>query len=214
MIQFNNVTKLYNGIPVIKDFTASIEKGEFVFICGPTGSGKSTLLKLLMCIEHPDMGEVLFQGEDLSAVSKSRIPFIRRSVGFIFQDGRLLFNKSVFDNIALVLKVAGLPAKEIKYRVSETLRLVGIADKIYSLPSTLSGGELQKVAVARAVVNDPILLLADEPTGNIDMDNALEIYNIFDRINRTGTTIVVATHNIDLVKSMGKRVIHKTPYAF
>lgn len=214
MIQFNNVTKLYNGIPVIKDFTASIEKGEFVFICGPTGSGKSTLLKLLMCIEHPDMGEVMFQGEDLSAVSKSRIPFIRRSVGFIFQDGRLLFNKSVFDNIALVLKVAGLPAKEIKYRVSETLRLVGIADKIYSLPSTLSGGELQKVAVARAVVNDPILLLADEPTGNLDMDNALEIYNIFDRINRTGTTIVVTTHNIDLVKSMGKRVIHKTPYAF
>lgn len=214
MIQFNNVTKLYNGIPVIKDFTASIEKGEFVFICGPTGSGKSTLLKLLMCIEHPDMGEVMFQGEDLSAVSKSRIPFIRRSVGFIFQDGRLLFNKSVFDNIALVLKVAGLPAKEIKYRVSETLRLVGIADKIYSLPSTLSGGELQKAAVARAVVNDPILLLADEPTGNLDMDNALEIYNIFDRINRTGTTIVVTTHNIDLVKSMGKRVIHKTPYAF
>lgn len=213
MIQFNNVTKLYNGIPVIKDFTASIEKGEFVFICGPTGSGKSTLLKLLMCIEHPDMGEVMFQGEDLSAVSKSRIPFIRRSVGFIFQDGRLLFNKSVFDNIALVLKVAGLPAKEIKYRVSETLRLVGIADKIYSLPSTLSGGELQKAAVARAVVNDPILLLADEPTGNLDMDNALEIYNIFDRINRTGTTIVVTTHNNDLVKSMGKRVI-KTPYAF
>lgn len=213
MIQFNNVTKLYNGIPVIKDFTASIEKGEFVFICGPTGSGKSTLLKFLMCIEHPDMGEVMFQGEDLSAVSKSRIPFIRRSVGFIFQDGRLLFNKSVFDNIALVLKVAGLPAKEIKYRVSETLRLVGIADKIYSLPSTLSGGELQKVAVARAVVNDPILLLADEPTGNLDIDNALEIYNIFNRINRTGTTIVVTTHNNDLVKSMGKRVI-TTPYAY
>lgn len=207
MIHFNNVTKFYNGIPVIKDFTASVEKGEFVFICGPTGTGKSTLLKLLMCIERADTGEVKFQGEDLSNVNESRIPFIRRSIGFIFQDGRLLFNKSILDNIAIVLKVAGLPWKEIEYRVSETLRLVGIDDKIYSLPSTLSGGELQKAAIARAVVNAPILLLADEPTGNLDTENALEIYNIFNKINRTGTTIVVTTHNYEIAKRMGKRII-------
>ncbi len=211
MINFNNVSKFYNGIPVIKDFTASVEKGEFVFICGPTGTGKSTLLKLLMCIERADTGEVMFQGEDLSNVRESRIPFIRRSIGFIFQDGRLLFNKSILDNIAIVLKVAGLPWKEIEYRVSETLRLVGIDNKIYSLPSMLSGGELQKAAIARAVVNAPVLLLADEPTGNLDTESALDIYNIFNKINRTGTTIVVTTHNYEIAKKMGKRIITITP---
>ena len=207
MIQFTNITKSYGSIPVIKDFTASVEKGEFVFICGQTGSGKSTLLKLLMCIEKADIGEVLFQGEDLSAVSESRIPYIRRDIGFIFQDGRLLSNRNVFDNIALVLKICGLAKKEIEYRVSEALRLVGMSDKIYSLPSTLSGGELQKVAAARAVANDPLLLLADEPAGNLDEENALELYNIFSKINRTGTTVVIATHDCEMAKKMGKRII-------
>ena len=207
MIQFNNITKFYNGNPVIKDFSCYVEKGEFVFICGPTGSGKSTLLKLLMCIEKADIGEVLFQDEDLSHVSESRIPFIRRNIGFIFQDGRLLFNKTVFDNIALVLKICGLQKKEIEYRVSEALRLVGMSDKIYSFPSALSGGELQKVAAARAVANDPLLLAADEPAGNLDEDNAIEIYNIFNKINRTGTTVIVATHNCEIAKKMGKRII-------
>jgi len=207
VIQFTNITKSYGSIPVIKDFTASVEKGEFVFICGQTGSGKSTLLKLLMCIEKADIGEVLFQGEDLSAVSESRIPYIRRNIGFIFQDGRLLSNRNVFDNIALVLKICGLAKKEIEYRVSEALRLVGMSDKIYSLPSTLSGGELQKVAAARAVANDPLLLLADEPAGNLDEENALELYNIFSKINRTGTTVVIATHDCEMAKKMGKRII-------
>ena len=211
MIQFNNITKYYNGNPVIKDFNASIEKGEFVFICGPTGSGKSTLLKLLMCIEKADMGEVMFQDEDLSVISESRVPYIRRNIGFIFQDGRLLFNKNVFDNIALVLKIFGLKKKEIEFRVSEALRLVGVSDKIYSFPSNLSGGELQKVAAARAVANDPILLLADEPAGNLDEVNALEIYNIFNKINRTGTTIIVATHNCGIASKMGKRIITLPP---
>ena len=207
MIQFTNIIKSYGSIPVIKDFTASVEKGEFVFICGQTGSGKSTLLKLLMCIEKADIGEVLFQGEDLSAVSESQIPYIRRDIGFIFQDGRLLSNRNVFDNIALVLKICGLAKKEIEYRVSEALRLVGMSDKIYSLPSTLSGGELQKVAAARAVANDPLLLLADEPAGNLDEENALELYNIFSKINRTGTTVVIATHDCEMAKKMGKRII-------
>ncbi len=207
MIQFTNIAKSYGSIPVIKDFTASVEKGEFVFICGQTGSGKSTLLKLLMCIEKADIGEVQFQGEDLSAVSESRIPYIRRNIGFIFQDGRLLSNRNVFDNIALVLKICGLAKKEIEYRVSEALRLVGMSDKIYSLPSTLSGGELQKVAAARAVANDPLLLLADEPAGNLDEENALELYNIFSKINRTGTTVVIATHDCEMAKKMGKRII-------
>ena len=211
MIQFTNITKSYGSIPVIKDFTASVEKGEFVFICGQTGSGKSTLLKLLMCIEKADIGEVLFQGEDLSAVSESRIPYIRRNIGFIFQDGRLLSNRNVFDNIALVLKICGLAKKEIEYRVSEALRLVGMSDKIYSLPSTLSGGELQKVAAARAVANDPLLLLADEPAGNLDEENALELYNIFSKINRTGTTVVIATHDCEMAKKMGKRIITLNP---
>ncbi len=207
MIQFTNITKSFGSIPVIRDFTASVEKGEFVFICGQTGSGKSTLLKLLMCIEKADIGEVQFQGEDLSAVSESRIPYIRRNIGFIFQDGRLLSNRNVFDNIALVLKICGLAKKEIEYRVSEALRLVGMSDKIYSLPSTLSGGELQKVAAARAVANDPLLLLADEPAGNLDEENALELYNIFSKINRTGTTVVIATHDCEMAKKMGKRII-------
>ena len=211
MIQFTNITKSYGSIPVIKDFTASVEKGEFVFICGQTGSGKSTLLKLLMCIEKADIGEVLFQGEDLSAVSESQIPYIRRDIGFIFQDGRLLSNRNVFDNIALVLKICGLAKKEIEYRVSEALRLVGMSDKIYSLPSTLSGGELQKVAAARAVANDPLLLLADEPAGNLDEENALELYNIFSKINRTGTTVVIATHDCEMAKKMGKRIITLNP---
>jgi len=211
VIQFTNITKSYGSIPVIKDFTASVEKGEFVFICGQTGSGKSTLLKLLMCIEKADIGEVLFQGEDLSAVSESRIPYIRRDIGFIFQDGRLLSNRNVFDNIALVLKICGLAKKEIEYRVSEALRLVGMSDKIYSLPSTLSGGELQKVAAARAVANDPLLLLADEPAGNLDEENALELYNIFSKINRTGTTVVIATHDCEMAKKMGKRIITLNP---
>ena len=211
MIQFNNISKYYNGNPVIKDFTSSVEKGEFVFICGPTGSGKSTLLKLLMCIEKADIGEVMFQDEDLSVISESRVPYIRRNIGFIFQDGRLLFNKNVFDNIALVLKVFGLKKKEIGFRVSEALRLVGVSDKIYSFPTNLSGGELQKVAAARAVANDPILLLADEPTGNLDEVNALEIYNIFNKINRTGTTIIVATHNCGIASKMGKRIITLPP---
>ena len=211
MIQFTNITKSYGSIPVIKDFTASVEKGEFVFICGQTGSGESTLLKLLMCIEKADIGEVLFQGEDLSAVSESQIPYIRRDIGFIFQDGRLLSNRNVFDNIALVLKICGLAKKEIEYRVSEALRLVGMSDKIYSLPSTLSGGELQKVAAARAVANDPLLLLADEPAGNLDEENALELYNIFSKINRTGTTVVIATHDCEMAKKMGKRIITLNP---
>lgn len=212
MIDIKNISKSYAGIPVIKDFSASVEKGEFVFICGPTGSGKSTLLKLIMCIEKADMGDVFFQGEDLSVVSESRIPYIRRNIGFIFQDGRLISNRNVFDNIALVLKICGLAKKEMEYRVSEALRLVGMSDKIYSLPSTLSGGELQKVAAARAVANDPLLLLADEPAGNLDEENALEIYNIFSKINRTGTTVVIATHNYEMAKKMGKRIITLPAY--
>ncbi|MCC7203215.1 MAG: ATP-binding cassette domain-containing protein [Nitrospirae bacterium] len=210
MIQFRNITKSYRGIPVIKDFTCSVEKGEFAFICGPTGSGKSTLLKLLMCIEKCDSGSVMFMDEDLTTVKESRIPFIRRSIGFIFQDGRLLSNKNVFENIALVLKVCGHNKKEIDYRVSEALRLVGMSDKIYSYPYSLSGGELQKVAAARAIVNDPVLLLADEPAGSLDADSSLEIYNIFNKINSTGTTVIVATHNLGTAEKTGKRIIRLT----
>ena len=207
MIQFNNVTKIYDGIPVIKDFTAHIDKSELVFICGPSGSGKSTLLKLLFCRERPDNGQIIFQDEDLSVVRRSRIPYIRRTIGFVFQDSMLLSYKTVFENIALVLRIAGFPRVEIEHRVKEALKLAGIEDKIYSLPPTLSGGEQQRVAIARAIINDPLVLIADEPTGNLDMDKAWEVFQIFEKINRTGTTVIIATHNYELVKRMDKRVI-------
>lgn len=207
MIQFNNITKLYNGIPVVKDFTAFIDKGEFVFINGPSGAGKSTLLKLLFCSERTDSGQIIFQDEDLSSISSLRIPFIRRTIGFVFQDSMLLPEKTVFENIGLVLKVIGLPRVEIEYRIEEALKLVGMGEKIYSVPSALSGGEQQKVAIARAIVNDPMILMADEPTGNLDIDSAWEVFQIFEKINRTGTTIIVATHNYEIVKRMNKRVI-------
>lgn len=207
MIQFNNVTKIYNGIPVIKDFTFHINTGEMVFITGPSGSGKSTLLKMLFCSERPDSGEIIYQDEEISRIKKSRIPYIRRTMGFVFQDSRLLANRTVFENIALVLRVVGFSRKEIKFRVEESLRLVGMREKIYAFPPTLSGGEQQKVAIARAIVNDPLVLLADEPTGNLDLDSAWEIFRIFGKINQTGTTIIIATHNYDVIQGMGKRVI-------
>ncbi len=207
MIQFNNITKIYNGVPVIRDFTARIDKGEFVFISGPSGSGKSTLLKLLFCSERPDNGQILFQDEDLSAIRRSRIPYIRRTIGFVFQDSMLLTYRTVFENIALALRVTGFPKGEMDHRVQETLRLVGMGDKVYTLPSALSGGEQQKVAIARAIVNDPLVLVADEPAGNLDIDSAWEVFQILEKINRTGTTIVIATHNYELVRRMQKRVI-------
>lgn len=207
MIQFNNVTKIYSGIPVIKDFTARIDHGEMVFITGPTGSGKSTLLRLIFCSETPDAGQILYQDEDLSQVHRSRIPYIRRTMGFVFQDARLLSHKTVFGNIVLILKATGFPRQEMEFRVRETLKLVGMEDKTYAVSATLSGGEQQKVAVARAIVNDPLLLLGDEPTGNLDSDNTMEILRIFEKINRTGTTVIIATHNQEIVKRLGKRVI-------
>lgn len=207
MIQFNSVTKIYDGIPVIEDFTAHIESGEFVFISGPSGSGKSTLIRLLSCSERPDSGQIIFQDEDLSDIRRSRIPFIRRMIGFVFQDSMLLSYKTIFENIALVLRITGFPMREIEHRVAEALRLVGMSDKIYAVPSALSGGEQQKAAIARAIVNDPLVLAADEPTGNLDIDSAWDLFQIFEKINRTGTTVIIATHNYELIKRMGRRVI-------
>lgn len=207
MIELNNVTKVYNGVVITKEFTTHIDKGEFVFITGPSGSGKSTILRLLFCSERPDAGQILFQGEDISDISRSRIPFIRRNIGFVFQDSKLLTNKSVYYNISLVLRVTGFLAKGIEERVTEALRVVGMANRVYAMPSTLSGGEQQRAAIARAIVNDPLLLLADEPTGNLDAESTWEIYQIFEKINSTGTTVVIATHNNDIIQKMGKRVI-------
>ena len=207
MIQLNNVTKVYNGIPVLENFTAKIDKGEFVFICGPTGSGKSTLLKLIFCEEIPDSGQIIFQDEDISDINRSRIPYIRRSIGFIFQDSRLLLHKTVYDNISIVLRVTGFSWKDTENRVKETLRLVGMEDRIYAVSKELSGGEQQKVAISRAIVKDPLVLLADEPTGNLDSKSALGIFQILEKVNKTGTTIVIATHNYDIVNKMKKKVI-------
>lgn len=207
VIEFNNVTKVYNGVAITKEFTTHIDKGEFVFITGPSGAGKSTVLRLLFCLERPDAGQIFFQGEEISNISRSRIPFVRRNIGFVFQDSKLLINKSVYDNISLVLRVTGGAGKEIEVRVTEALRMVGMANRIYAMPSTLSGGEQQRAAIARAIVNDPLLLLADEPTGNLDAESTWEIYQIFEKINRTGTTVVIATHDHDMIRKMEKRVI-------
>lgn len=207
MIQLNNVTKTYKGTPVLKNFTARIEKGEFVFICGPTGSGKSTLLKLIFCEEFPDSGQIIFQDEDISDISRSRIPFIRRNMGFVFQDSRLLLHKTVYDNISIVLRATGFSRREAEYRVKESLKLVGLEGRLSAVSRELSGGEQQKVAISRAIVKDPLVLLADEPAGNLDADSAWEIFQILEKVNRTGTTIVITTHNYDIAGKMKKKMI-------
>jgi len=207
MITFNKVTKRYNNLPVIDNVSFQVEMGEIVFITGPSGSGKSTLLKLLFCSEKPDEGEIIYRDMNLVNIKKSQIPYVRRTMGFVFQEAKLIPYRTVFDNVALVLRVRGIPSKEIKWRVEEALQLVGMKDKMSVYPPALSGGEQQKVAIARAIVHDPLLILADEPTGNLDPDSTWEVFKIFKKINKTGTTMIIATHNYEIVEYMGRRVI-------
>ncbi len=207
MITFNKVTKRYNNIPVINNLSFHVDMGEIVFITGPSGAGKSTLLKLLFCSEKPDEGEIIYRDTNIVTIKKSQVPYIRRTMGFVFQEAKLIPYRTVFDNVALVLRVRGIPSKEIEWRVEEALQLVGMKHKMSVLPSALSGGEQQKVAVARAIVHDPLLILADEPTGDLDPDSTWEIFKIFKKINKTGTTMIIATHNYEIVEYMGKRII-------
>ena len=208
MIRFENVSKTYkNGTPALKNISVNIEKGEFVFLVGSSGSGKTTFLRLLLREETPDEGRILEAGRDVLKIKKWRVPYLRRNIGCVFQDFRLLPNKTVFENVSFALEVIGRPRETIDTQVPQILELVGLSDKATNLPSELSGGEQQRVAVARAFVNRPLILLADEPTGNLDPANSEAIMALLERINRAGTTVVMATHDQALVDRMRRRVI-------
>ena len=208
MIRFENVTKTYKGSTVaLRDITVEIEKGEFVFLVGASGSGKTTFIRLLLREELPDTGQILEAGRNIVELPKWRVPYLRRNIGCVFQDFRLLPNKTVFENVAFALEVIGRPRHVVANQVPQVLDLVGLANKRDNLPNELSGGEQQRVAVARAFVNRPLILLADEPTGNLDPQTSQGIMQLLDRINRTGTTVVVATHDEVLVDKMQRRVI-------
>ena len=208
MIRFQNVTKSYKGSTVaLRDVSIEIEKGEFVFLVGASGSGKTTMIRLLLREELPDKGRIWEAGRDIVHLPKWRVPYLRRNIGCVFQDFRLLPNKSVFENVAFALEVIGRPKHVVATQVPQVLDLVGLSKKRDNLPSELSGGEQQRVAVARAFVNRPLILLADEPTGNLDPTTSQGIMQLLDRINRTGTTVVVATHDEVLVNWMRRRVV-------
>ena len=208
MIEFRNVSKVYNnGTEALHNINLKVEKGEFVFIVGSSGAGKSTFLKLITCEERPNEGQVLIDGQDISHIRKGKIPYVRRKMGLVFQDFRLLKDRNVYENIAFAQQVVGAPNRLIKKNVMAMLKLVGLPDKAKSYPNELSGGEQQRVALARALVNNPPLLLADEPTGNLDPKNSWEIMKLLEAINMRGTTVVVVTHNKEIVEKMQKRVI-------
>ncbi|MFZ3121791.1 MAG: cell division ATP-binding protein FtsE [Thermodesulfovibrionales bacterium] len=206
MIHFSNVTKFYEKQAALKNITFSIEKGEMVFMTGPSGAGKSTLLKIIYLSEKPDEGSVTIAEWDLSKLKESNIPFLRRNIGVVFQDFRLLDNRDVFDNVAIALRIRGMLDSEIQDWVMEILKMVNLRHKADSFPRALSGGEQQRVVIARAIVGEPTIFLADEPTGNVDPDTAAGITRLFKDINARGTTVVIATHNRELYRNTGRRV--------
>ncbi len=209
MIYFQNVTKAYDNNRVVALSNASfhIGKGEFVFIVGPSGAGKSTLTKLIFREELPDAGDIIVGDFNVTQLPQKQIPYLRRSMGIVFQDFRLLPNKNVFDNIAFAMEVIGASKRHIRRRIPDLLSMVGLTSKAKSYPHQLSGGEQQRVSIARALANSPHLILADEPTGNLDNDTAWEIMNILDYINKQGTTVMMVTHSQNIVDEMQKRVI-------
>ena len=207
MIHFENVSKQYDTQTALRNITFSIEKGEMAFITGPSGSGKTTLLKLMYLSEKPDEGTISIDSRELNTLKESEIPLLRRKIGFVFQDFRLLDNRNVFDNIALALRIRGLNDKDVKNRVFDSLKMVNLRHKADYYPDTLSGGEQQRVVIARAIVSEPTVILADEPTGNVDPDTSAGIMRTFKNINATGTTIIIATHNRELFRDTGRRVL-------
>ena len=207
-IQLTNVSKTYtNGVRALIDVSLKIDKSEFVFLVGPSGAGKSTIIKLLFREERVSRGQVMVNGKNLSRIREGRVPILRRNIGTIFQDFKLLPNKTVHDNVAFALQVVGTSNREIKEKVPAVLALVGLEKKALFYPTQLSGGEQQRVCIARAVVNNPPLVLADEPTGNLDPENAMGIMNLLLEINKRGTTVVMATHARGIVDSLRKRVV-------
>jgi cell division transport system ATP-binding protein len=208
VIESYHLSKLYNrGVYALRDLSLTIDKGEFIFLTGPSGAGKSTLLRLLLREERPSEGELKVLGRDLNALRPSQVQAFRRSVGFVFQDFRLISRLTVFQNIAFVLRVIGLPISMQQRKTFQVLKWVGLQNRMNAFPEELSGGEQQRIAIARALVNDPQLILADEPTGNLDPDLSLENKNLFREINARGTTVVVATHDPELIQRVGRRSI-------
>jgi len=208
MIQFFHVGKTYTrDLEALVDITLHVQKGEFVFIAGPSGAGKTTLLRLIFCDEIPTSGQILVNGRNVVKLPKRAIPHLRRSIGVIFQDFKLLRDRSISDNLALVYRVLGIPPAAGKRKVANLLRVVGLSHKAQMTPYKLSGGEQQRVAIARALMNDPVLLLADEPTGDLDVDLAADVMQLLSNIHARGTTVLVATHDMDMVREMGRRTI-------
>jgi cell division transport system ATP-binding protein len=208
IVEMRKVTKVYPGGHVgLERVSLRVDRGEFVFLVGPTGCGKTTLIKTLIRELEPTEGEVLIAGRDISGLSDKKVPQLRRRIGTVFQDYKLLPSRNVYDNVAYALQVIGAPRSEIRRKVPDALRLVGLADKVKNFPDQLSGGEQQRLSVARAFVNHPPLLLADEPTGNLDPNTSIGIMQVLYRINRTGTTVVVVTHDREMVDKMRRRVI-------
>ena len=208
MIEFRNVSKKYDtGTEAIHNINFKINKGEFAFLVGGSGSGKSTIIKLILKEEEPSSGNIIINGEDTTFLKPSRVPFLRRSMGIVFQDFRLLPDKTVYENVAFAMYVVKATPKHIRRQVPMVLSLVGLANKAKVYPNELSGGEQQRVALARAIVNNPSMLIADEPTGNLDPNTAWDIMELLNDINLRGTTVVVATHAKDIVDKMNKRVI-------
>ena len=193
-------------VAVLQDVSFKLEAGDFVFLTGPSGAGKTTLLRLLFAAERPKSGQILINGKNITSFSRRRIAHVRRSIGVVFQDFKLITYRTVFDNVALVLEISGTPRNEIKKRVWKVLKLVGIEQKLYRYPLELSGGEQQRVAIARALVNEPQIILADEPTGNLDFEITTEIMNILNNVNAQGTTVMLATHNQLLLQKFKRKV--------
>jgi cell division transport system ATP-binding protein len=207
MIEFSHVTKRYGNLEALKDVDFRINDGEFVFLVGPSGAGKSTIMKLIYREEQATEGQVKVDGVDVSSLKASKVPLLRRRLGVVFQDFKLLPDQTAFDNVAYVLRALGTPPNEVRRRVIGALKVVGLIDKVDVIPEELSGGEQQRVGIARAIVNGPSLVIADEPTGNLDPESTEGIMNLLLQINQRGTTVLVTTHNLHLVERMQKRVI-------
>jgi cell division transport system ATP-binding protein len=208
MIEAHRLSKVYRrGVYALRDLTLTIDKGDFLFLTGPSGAGKSTLLRLLLREELPSEGDVVVAGRNLATLARPEVQAYRRSLGFVFQDFRLIPRLTVFQNVAFVMRVLGVPLSTQQRRTFQVLKWVGLQHRMNALPEELSGGEQQRIAIARALVNEPQLVLADEPTGNLDPDLSLEIMNLFREVNARGTTVLVATHDRELIRRVGRRAV-------
>jgi len=207
LIQLFHVSKSYDGAAALSGISLEIEKGELVFLAGPSGAGKSTLLRLIMSAEPPTEGQIVIAGRNVARIRRRAIPYIRRNIGVVFQDFQLIPNRTALENVAVSLEVLGTPAREVREKAAEVLEQVGLGQKLHALPERLSGGEQQRVAIARAVIGEPAILLADEPTGNLDPDLTIEVMELLAGLSERGTTVVVATHDRSILERFPRRVI-------